>query len=647
MWLSQSPPVVTPPGSPPTVTGTSPANAATNAFVNAKVIATFSKAMNPATITTATFFVKHGSVDVAGTVAYAGFSATFTPNNNLLFLTGHTATITTAVKDTTGRALASNVVWSFTTVPAPVVDTTRPTVTTTSPISAVAVNSNIQVSFSEAMDASTITASTFTLKQGTTPVAGAVTYTALTATFDPTAALVAATTYTATVTVGAKDLAGNAFLADYVWTLTTAPGTVVDTTRPLVSSTSPVTAVAVNADITATFSEAMDPNTMSAATFSVRQGATVVPGVVTYVGNTVTFNPDADLAADTTYSATITTGAKDVAGNALLADFAWTFATATGTVVDTTPPTVTDTSSKVGVALDSDITATFSEAMDAATITASTFTIMQDTTPVTGVVTLAGLVVTFNPAADFLNATTYTATITAGATDVAGNALTAPFVWTFVTASGTGPCTQNAVNLGSAAAFAVLAGSTVTNTGLTNVTGDLGVSPGSAVTGFGPGVLIGTQHAGDQVAADAIADLTIAYNDAAGRTLCPVDIAGNIGGMTLTPGLYKSTSSLEISSGSLYLDAGGDPLAVFIFQIATTLDVAAGLGVVLVNGTSADQIVWQVGTSATLGVGSTFAGSILADQAISIGTGAVLDGRALARIAAVNLDSCTVTKPEA
>jgi len=139
--------------------------------------------------------------------------------------------------------------------------------------------------------------------------------------------------------------------------------------------------------------------------------------------------------------------------------------------------------------------------------------------------------------------------------------------------------------------------------------------------------------------------LTIAYNDAAGRTLCPVSVAGNLGGQTLTPGLYKSTSSLEISSGDLTLDAQGNSSAVFIFQLASTLTTTAGRQVILIGGAKASNVFWQVGSSATLGANSVFVGTIMADQSISLTTGATLDGRALARIAAVTLDSNTVTKP--
>jgi len=206
-------------------------------------------------------------------------------------------------------------------------------------------------------------------------------------------------------------------------------------------------------------------------------------------------------------------------------------------------------------------------------------------------------------------------------------------------------CSQGGVALGSAGGFAVLAGATVTNTDGTTVTGDLGVSPGTAVTGFPPGTVVGTIHAADSAAAGAIADLTIAYNDAAGRTLCPVTVAGNLGGQTLTPGLYKSTSGLEISSGDLTLDAQGNANAVFIFQMASSLTTTDGREVILTGGARASNVFWQVGSSATLGTNSTFFGTIMADQSVSLSTGATLHGRAMARIGAVTLDASTVTKP--
>jgi hypothetical protein len=240
------------------------------------------------------------------------------------------------------------------------------------------------------------------------------------------------------------------------------------------------------------------------------------------------------------------------------------------------------------------------------------------------------------------------ATVDTGAHDTAATVDTGAAVDTGTADAGSDAnlaCAQTRVALGAATSFVVLGGSTVTNTGLTVVTGDLGVSPGTAVTGFGPGTVVGVQHANDPTAAQAEADLTTAYNDAAGRTLCPVAVAGNLGGQTLAPGLYKSTGSLEISSGDLTLDARGDGNAVFIFQMASTLTTSAGRQVILSGGARSTNVFWQVGTSATLGTTSSFQGTVMADQSITLATGATLNGRVLARIAAVNLDTNAIVRP--
>jgi len=204
---------------------------------------------------------------------------------------------------------------------------------------------------------------------------------------------------------------------------------------------------------------------------------------------------------------------------------------------------------------------------------------------------------------------------------------------------------QAPVVLGAAADYAVLAGSTVTSINATTINGDLGLAPGSAVTGFPPGTVNGTIHADDVAAGLAKAALTVAYNNAKGRTLAPVSVAGNIGGQTLAPGLYKSTSSLEISSGDLTLDAQGDANAVFIFQIASTLTTTAGRQVILSGDARAANVIWQVGTSATLATTTEFKGTIMADQSITLNNGATLEGRALARIGAVTMDANTITIP--
>ena len=204
---------------------------------------------------------------------------------------------------------------------------------------------------------------------------------------------------------------------------------------------------------------------------------------------------------------------------------------------------------------------------------------------------------------------------------------------------------QAPVPLGSATTFAVLAGSTVTSAGATTVDGDIGVSPGTALTGAP--TVSGTIHLGDPAAAQAQLDLTTAYNDAAGRTLDAISLAGNLGGQTLTPGLYNSTSSLEISSGDLTLDAQGDANAVFVFQMASTLTTTSARQVILSGGAKAANIFWQVGSSATLGTGSVLKGNILALASITVTTGATVDGRLLARTAAVTLDANSITIPAA
>jgi hypothetical protein len=199
------------------------------------------------------------------------------------------------------------------------------------------------------------------------------------------------------------------------------------------------------------------------------------------------------------------------------------------------------------------------------------------------------------------------------------------------------------VSLGTAADFAVLAGSTVTNTGATTITGDLGLSPGTSVTGFPPGQVVGAQHISDAAAVQAKNDLTTAYNDAAARP-STATVPVELGGTTKTPGVYESPAGTFGITGTLTLDAQGDPGAVFIFQAASTLITASASSVNLVNGAQASNVFWKVGSSATLGTYSALRGNVLALASITVTTGVTVDGRALARNAAVTLDTNTITR---
>ena len=421
---------------PPSVTSTVPANGAINVSVNGVVTATFDEPLSPATVTAASILLVRAAFPVAGVVTYVGNTATFTPSSALDESATYTATITTAVTDLSGNALAAEFVWAFTTESTS--DVTPPTVLSTVPANAatnVLVNANITASFSETMNAATLTTSTFTLRQGGTPVLGAVTHAGTTATFDPTSDLAFNTVYTATITTGATDLAGNGLATQYVWTFTTAQGP--DVTRPTVVAVVPASGaidVALGTNVTATFSEPMNPASISGSSFVLMQGAMHVNGTVSYAGNTLTFNPSADLASGSVFTATIFTSTEDLAGNDLATDFVWSFTTETPP--DVTPPTVVSTvpaNAALGVALDANVTATFSEAMSSGSISTSTFTLTDGVTPVAGIVTYAGGTASFDPASDLDSSTVFTATITAGAEDAAGNNLAANFVWSFTT----------------------------------------------------------------------------------------------------------------------------------------------------------------------------------------------------------------------
>ena len=212
-----------------------------------------------------------------------------------------------------------------------------------------------------------------------------------------------------------------------------------------------------------------------------------------------------------------------------------------------------------------------------------------------------------------------------------------------ISATGSTGATATRVPLGAAANFAVLAPAMVTNTGPTTIKGDLGLSRGTSVTGFAPGRVTGTEYKADSVARQAQNDLTTAYNHAAALPVTAT-IPTELGGTTETPGVYNSAAGTFGITGTVTLNARGNPAAVFVFQAASTLITASASNVKLVDGAKAANVFWVVGSSATLGAYSTFSGNIMALASITVTTGVTIQGRALARTAAVTLDTDTITK---
>jgi ketosteroid isomerase-like protein len=655
---------------PPTVVSTFPVNGAVGVADGTTVTATFSVPMDATTLTATTFTLTGpGATAVTGTVSYAGNSATFTPAALLASSTLYTATVTTGAKDATGAPLAANVVWTFTTAPTPAVTSAVPS----SGAANVPLNQKVAATFNSPMTASTITAAgTFTLATTTGAVAvpGTVTYDASsnTALFTPTAALTASTQYTATLTTAAKSAAGNPLPANYVWSFTT--GTTANAVAPAVTSTDPAnvaTTVPLNQKVAATFSTAMDPSTISAVgtfTLATTVGGVAVPGTVSYAGNTALFAPTANLAASTQYTAIITTAAEDLTGVAMAANYTWSFTT--GVATNLVGPTITQTnpaSAAPNVLIDTSVSATFSTQMDPTTINNATFTVAvagAGGAPVSGTVTYdsASQIAAFTPSANLTANTQYTATISNTVKDLAGNALTSgpgsipPDPWSFTTGTGTGAAGPATINLGSAGSFAVMATASISSTGPVVINGNVGLAPGTS-QGIPPAQVNGTIHVNDPIVTQAQADLLAAFNDATSRSTNAQTLPGNMGGLTFTPGLYVNSTSVLISgagpNNNVTLDAQGDPNAVFIFKMGSTLTTGVGSQVILAGGAKASHVFWQVDTSATIDVGSTFQGNVLAATSITINTGAAVTGSmfsgAAGGMGSATINASTVTVP--
>ncbi len=689
----------------PVVLTVTPANGASGVPITQVVTATFSKPMNAVTLNANTFLViGPGGATVSGTVGYSGTTASFTPTVSLAPGTVYTATITTGAQDLFALPIAANFVWSFTTEPVPVVLNVNPANGAVN----VPLNQKITATFSEPMNSTTILAGgTFTLAVagGGAAVAGSVSYSAAsnTAIFAPAANLAASTHYTATITTAAQSAGGNALANNFVWSFTT--GTTSNVTAPVVISTVPLpgaTNVPTNTLLTATFSKVMDPATVTApGTFflAVTAGGAAVAGTVHYAGATATFAPTAALAANTQFTATITTAAKDLTGNALAANYLWNFTTGAGP--DAIAPTITLTSpadADIAVSLNKTINATFSKPMDPVSLLApGTFTLAvagAGGAAVVGIVTYDAVnnIATFTPSANLLPNTSYTATVSNAATDLAANPLAAgtrPNPWAFMT--GTTLNGQLAPNLASAATFGTFGGGAgMTNQGInTIINGDIGTTGVSTlVTGFhdaSPGCTY-TETGSDMgtvngnidtapppptvacpqegtsatfaIATQAATDALAAYLDLtpASRPGGTDPGAGQLGGLVLAPGIYQAAlGSFLITGSDLTLDAQGDANAVWVFQMASSLTVGAPgfpRSVILVNGAQAKNVFWQVGSAATINAagGGTMVGTIIASSGVSFSTPGnaaitTLNGRAWGLNASVTMVNTVINVP--
>jgi hypothetical protein len=438
----------------------------------------------------------------------------------------------------------------------------------------------------------------------------------------------------------------------------TAAGPTVLSITPLTDATD----VPLNAGISATFSEAMDPASITPATFTLTSGpmATPIPGTVTYSGRTAVFHPTVPLEVDGSYTATITTGCRSASGDSMAMKRNWNFKTggpnSAPNVVSMVPLAAAS-----GVPVAGTVQATFSRAMDPATIDATTFTLTSGATavPVPGTVTYAGTTATFSPAAPLEIDRSYTATITTGARSTTGVALAASRSWTFTT--GQMQPMGLPVILGTAGNFAILAKSGISTVPTSSVTGNIGVSPAAAssITGFAltpdatnvfstSSQVIGKVYAADYAPptpsnmTTAVGDMELAFTDAAGRAPDVTELgAGNIGGMTLAPGVYKWGTGVLIPTD---VTLSGSSTGVWIFQIAQGLTVSSAAKVLLAGGALPRNVFWQVGGAVVLGTTAHLEGIVLTQTAATLANGASVNGRILAQTA-VTLDASTVVAP--
>jgi len=534
----------------------------------------------------------------------------------------------------------------------------------------------ITATFNEEMDPGSINSTSF-IVTGSSPLAGTVSYSGKTASFKPLSPLSENTTYTAKITTKVKDVMGNFLQLEYVWVFST--GTLL---RPVVIAVDPIndaTSVPLNKTISATFNMDMNPASLNNNTFKVSQGTNAVAGSISYTGSTVSFIPASPLLANKIYTVTITTGVKNSMDTPMTADYTWNFTTDMIPTVIATDPM----NNAINVALNQTVTANFSTIMDAASINTGTFTLKQGTTTIQGTVSYSGTTASFNPANTLVVGKIYTATITNGAKSIGGNSMAADYVWNFTTVLL--PPVPSVIDLGTAAMFGAFGGNAgITNQGLNTVinNGSLGTTAASTlITGFHDGLIVYTETplnvgnvTGDIFAAPpapgtatslAIAQKGLLDANAAYLSISPAakpggsdPNAGELGGLTLAPGVYKSASgTFKISNGNLTLDAQGDPNATWIFQTASglTVGIAGPTGaksVIMINGGLPKNVFWYVGSAATINSagGGTMVGTIIANSGVTFSTAGnanqtVLNGRAISLVASVTMVNTTINVP--
>lgn len=557
----------------------------------------------------------------------------------------------------------------------PIVESTIPANTALN----VPFNQIISATFNEDVNPSTINASTFIItKADGTVVTGTIAYSGKTATFRPASPLSPNTTYMGRITTGVKDVMGNALQTDYVWTFAT--GMII---VPVVISTDPTPGqgnVALNKIITATFSVPMDRTTLTNATFIVKQGLNTIAGVITYNGTTVSFAPSNPLMANTVYTVTITTGATSTQGTPLAADYTWNFTTLPIPTVTGTDPS----NNAMGVDVNKTVTANFSIPMDPLTINATTFTLRQGSTVISGVVTYTGgTIASFNPVNALNPGLVYTATITTGAKSSAGIPLASNYIWNFTTSN----VVVTPPVITSGLFFGVFGGNAgITNQGLlTVVDGAIGTTAASTlVTGFTDGtsgdvytvtplnnglvtdgIFTDAPMPGNATkAATALAGLNAArdlYNSISPASM-PGGVAnpgaGELGGLTLAPGIYTASSSFTITNGNLTLNANGDPNAKWYFQAPSSLTVGDSMpsSVTFLNGVgNPNNVYWYVGTAAVINYagGGVMVGNIIANSGVTLSSPAnstnpfltILNGRAISLVASVTMVNTTINVP--